>query len=97
MPTDSHGTHVSGIAGAIGDNDLGVTGVNWNAKIMPIAGSSGVESVVVEAYGYVLEMRKLYDETEGEFGAYVISTNASFGVNYGNPANFPLWSALYDY
>ena len=96
VPTDSHGTHVSGIAGAIGDNDLGVTGVNWNAKIMPIAGSSGVESVVVEAYGYVLEMRKLYDETEGEFGAYVISTNASFGVNYGNPANFPLWSAIYD-
>ncbi len=96
VPTDSHGTHVSGIAGAIGNNDLGVTGVNWNAKIMPIAGSSGVESVVVEAYGYVLEMRQLYDETDGEFGAFVISTNASFGVNYGNPANYPLWSAIYD-
>jgi len=96
VPTDSHGTHVSGIAGAIGNNELGVAGVNWNAKIMPIAGSSGVESVVVEAYGYVLEMRQLYDETDGEFGAFVISTNASFGVNYGNPANYPLWSAIYD-
>ncbi|MDA3813856.1 MAG: S8 family serine peptidase [Candidatus Cloacimonetes bacterium] len=96
VPTDSHGTHVSGIAGAIGNNALGVTGVNWNAKIMPIAGSSSVESVVVEAYGYVLEMRQLYNETDGEFGAFVISTNASFGVNYGNPANYPLWSAVYD-
>ncbi len=96
VPTDSHGTHVSGIAGAVGNNELGVTGVNWNAKIMPIAGESSVESVVVEAYGYVLEMRQLYDETDGEFGAFVISTNASFGVNYGNPANYPLWSAIYD-
>jgi len=96
VPTDSHGTHVSGIAGAIGNNEIGVAGVNWNAKIMPIAGSSTVESVVMEAYGYVLEMRKLYDETEGEFGAFVISTNASFGVNYGNPVTYPLWSAVYD-
>lgn len=96
VPTDSHGTHVSGIAGAIGNNELGVAGVNWNAKIMPVAGDSSVESVVVEAYGYVLEMRKIYDETGGEFGAYIISTNASFGVDYGNPANYPLWSAIYD-
>jgi len=96
VPTDSHGTHVSGIAGAIGNNEIGVTGVNWNAKIMPIAGDSPVESIVVEAYGYVLEMRKKYNETDGEFGAFVISTNASFGVDYGNPANYPLWSAMYD-
>ena len=96
VPTDSHGTHVSGIAGAIGNNEIGVAGVNWNAKIMPIAGDSPVESIVVEAYGYVLEMRQIYNETDGEFGAFVISTNASFGVDYGNPANYPLWSAMYD-
>jgi subtilisin family serine protease len=96
VPTDSHGTHVAGIAGAIGNNNLGVTGINWNAKIMPISGDSSVESVVVEAYGYVLEMRQLWNETSGEFGAFVISTNASFGVNFGNPVNYPLWSAMYD-
>jgi len=96
VPTNSHGTHVSGIAGAIGNNDLGVTGVNWNAKIMPVAGSSGTESVVVEAYGYVLEMRRLYDESNGELGAFIVSTNASFGVNYGNPDDYPLWSSIYD-
>ncbi|RLC53372.1 MAG: hypothetical protein DRH79_03695 [Candidatus Cloacimonadota bacterium] len=96
VPTDSHGTHVAGIAGAIGNNNLGVTGVNWNAKIMPIAGDSNVESIVVEAYGYALEMRQLWNETDGEFGAFVISTNASFGVDFGNPANYPLWSAMYD-
>nr|HPR18653.1 S8 family serine peptidase [Candidatus Cloacimonadota bacterium] len=49
-----------------------------------------------EGYGYVLEMRQLWNETNGEFGAFVISTNASFGVDYGNPTNYPLWCAIYD-
>jgi subtilisin family serine protease len=29
-----HGTHVSGTIGAVGNNSLGVVGVNWNASIM---------------------------------------------------------------
>ena len=31
-----HGTHVSGIMGAQGNNELGISGVCWNVKIMPI-------------------------------------------------------------
>ncbi|MBW6514523.1 MAG: S8 family serine peptidase [Candidatus Syntrophosphaera sp.] len=31
-----HGTHVAGIVGAVGNNGIGVTGVAWNVKIMPI-------------------------------------------------------------
>jgi hypothetical protein len=96
VPSNSHGTHVSGIAGAKGNNNLGVSGVNWNVKIMPIAGSSGNEATVVAAYGYVLEMRSLYNETNGVQGAFVVSTNASFGVDFGQPANYPLWCAIYD-
>ncbi|HYI12563.1 MAG TPA: FG-GAP-like repeat-containing protein [Thermoanaerobaculia bacterium] len=30
----SHGTHVAGTIGAVGDNNLGVAGVNWTASIM---------------------------------------------------------------
>ncbi|MEE9268622.1 MAG: DUF4350 domain-containing protein, partial [Candidatus Krumholzibacteria bacterium] len=33
---NGHGTHVAGTIGAIGDNGVGVVGVNWNAKLMPI-------------------------------------------------------------
>ncbi|MHC5023075.1 MAG: S8 family serine peptidase [Planctomycetota bacterium] len=32
----SHGTHVAGIAGATGDNDTGIAGLDWKAKIMPV-------------------------------------------------------------
>lgn len=96
VSNDDHGTHVSGIAGAIGNNEEGISGVGWNAKIMPISGGSSQEATVVEAYGYVLEMRAKYNETAGDSGAFVIATNASFGVNQGDPEDYPIWGAMYD-
>jgi len=36
MDDNSHGTHVAGIAAAVGNNGIGIAGVNWNAKILPI-------------------------------------------------------------
>lgn len=94
--SNNHGTHVSGIIGAIGNNGKGVCGVNWNVQIMPIGGSSGNESIVVEAYAYVLEMRARYNETNGEEGAFIVATNSSFGVDYGNPDDYPIWCSMYD-
>ena len=32
----AHGTHVAGIAAALGNNGIGIAGVNWNAGILPI-------------------------------------------------------------
>lgn len=31
-----HGTFIAGIIGAVGNNGLGITGVNWQVKIMPL-------------------------------------------------------------
>ena len=31
-----HGTHVAGTIGAVGNNNIGVAGVNWNVKIIPV-------------------------------------------------------------
>lgn len=96
VPSNSHGTHVSGISGAKGNNNLGVSGVNWNVKVMPIAGSSSNEATVVAAYAYALELRAQYNETNGALGAFVVATNSSFGVDYGQPVNYPIWCAMYD-
>ncbi len=95
IPYD-HGTHVAGIAAARTNNNIGVSGVSFNAQLLPIAGSSSNEAVVVRAYDYVYTMRKLYNETNGELGAFIVASNSSFGINNGNPANYPLWSAMYD-
>jgi len=39
-----HGTPVTGIIGARGNNGIGVAGVNWNVKLMSVAGGTGEES-----------------------------------------------------
>ena len=95
-----HGTHVSGIVGAKGNNGIGVTGVNWNVKVMPVSyGNSSsflFEANVVAAYTYVRDQRKLYNQTIGAKGAFVVATNSSFGVDLGLAANYPLWCAMYD-
>lgn len=33
---ESHGTAMAGIIGAVGQNNIGIAGVNWNVKILPI-------------------------------------------------------------
>jgi hypothetical protein len=96
IPVTSHGTHVSGIAAARGNNSIGISGINWNAKILPVKGSSSSEATVVEAYGYVYDLRKQWNESGGTEGAFVVVTNSSFGVNLGQPENFPIWCAMYD-
>lgn len=36
MDDNEHGTHCAGIIGAAGNNGIGVTGVNWRVRIMPV-------------------------------------------------------------
>lgn len=96
MVTHDHGTHVIGIAGAKTNNGLGISGVSFGAKVMPVAGSSTNEATVVKAYDYVYTMRKLYNESNGAAGAYIVASNSSFGVDGGDPVDYPLWGAMYD-
>lgn len=96
IPDNVHGVHVCGTAGAIGNNGVGVSGVNWNVKTLPIAGESSYESIVVEALSYVYVVRERYDQTNGAEGAFVVAQNNSFGVDKGQPSDYPIWEAMYD-
>jgi len=92
-----HGTNVMGMIGATGDNELGVAGANWDVKIMSVTGENlGDEASMIEAYNYPLVQRKLYDESNGENGAFVVVTNASWGIDFGDPNDVPIWAAFYD-
>ncbi len=98
LPTSSsktHGTKVAGVIGADGNNTFGVAGVNWNIKLMGLRGF-GTNAQVIASYSYALKQRKLYNETNGAEGAFVVAINSSFGKNGGQPADAPLWCAMYD-
>ncbi|MEY4927822.1 MAG: hypothetical protein RI894_2258 [Bacteroidota bacterium] len=90
-----HGTSISSVIGAKGNNNIGVTGVNWNVKMLMISGAS-TQAQIVEAYHYVYALRKKYDATKGREGAFIVATNASFGIDNAHPTDFPLWCAMYD-
>lgn len=89
---DGHGTDVTGIAGARGNNDIGICGVNWNVKMMPVEGFNS-EANIVEGYTYIMVQRERYDSGLGN--GFVVATNSSFGTS-AEPSQYPLWCAMYD-
>ncbi len=92
----NHGTAVSGMIGAKGNNNSGGAGVNWDVKIMQVDLGSLTEANVIESYSYPLTMRERYNASNGAEGAFVVATNASWGIDNANPANYPVWCAFYD-
>ncbi|HYE14084.1 MAG TPA: S8 family serine peptidase [Pyrinomonadaceae bacterium] len=62
MDENGHGTHCSGIAGAEGDNGIGITGVNWKVEIMPLKfmgkGGYGSTKDAIEAINYVIKRKR---------------------------------------
>ena len=62
MDDNGHGTHCAGIIGAEGDNEIGVAGVNWTVKIMPLKfmDAEGVATVrdAIEAINYVINRKR---------------------------------------
>jgi subtilisin family serine protease len=72
MDDNDHGTHVAGTVGARGNNAAGVTGVNWQVKLMPVkagdASGSLEESWIIEAFQYACANGAKV--INGSFGGY---------------------------
>ena len=75
-----HGTHVAGIIGAEGGNNLGVDGVNWTVSILPLKfmNDSGYGNTggAIAAMSYILKMKK-------DFGVNIVVVNNSWGGTTG--------------
>lgn len=97
IPTYAHGTHVSGIAGAVGNNGSQVCGVNWNVKLMEIS-TNTITSHISIAYGYVVDQKALWWSSGGTEGANLVATNNSFGIDLADceAGEYPIWNDLYN-
>lgn len=76
LDENGHGTHTAGTIGAVGNNNIGVTGVNWNVKLMAIkiysaGGTDSTSAMLVNAYNYVRLMKTR--------GVNIRVTNNSYG------------------
>ncbi len=74
--TFGHGTHVAGIIGAVGDNGVGVSGVNWAVRIVAVKASSGdsfTTADLAEGIDYVTALKT------GK-GLDIVAINASLGA-----------------
>lgn len=91
----SHGSPVAGILGASTDNQEGIAGVAYNSKLMPLTPSLKT----TEIYGaleYAYEQRRLYNESNGQQGSFVVAANISLGIDFTFPRDFPIWCELLD-
>jgi hypothetical protein len=90
--------NAAGIVGAKGNNGINVAGVNWKVKIMTVRGKlvTDDEATALRAYAYIYKQRKLYNETNGARGAFVVSSLASYGLTSAQPSNHPIWCAMFD-
>ena len=72
-----HGTHVSGTMGALGNNGIGVAGINWQVSIIPckfIDFDGGTTSGAVQCLDYMAWFKK--------HGVNVVATNNSWGGGF---------------
>lgn len=73
LDTDGHGTGVAGVIAAAGDNNIGISGVSWNTKVMTLKVGDGAYPVanIVLAIDYMIDMKQR--------GVNVVASNNSYG------------------
>jgi subtilisin family serine protease/glutamine cyclotransferase len=88
MDDHYHGTHVAGTIAAVGNNGVGVAGVNWSSSIMALkfldSQGGGTNDNAVRAVNYATMMRTTY-------GVNIRVTNNSWG---GGTYSSALYNAI---
>ncbi|RUO30942.1 peptidase S8 [Aliidiomarina sedimenti] len=90
MDENGHGTHVAGTIGAVGDNNLGVVGVNWNVKV------AGCQFLDADGFGSTagaIACIDYFTNLKVNHGVNLLATNNSWG---GGPYSETLRTAISD-
>lgn len=97
---DGHGTSVAGVVGAAGNNEIGISGVAWTVKVLPIncwpKNMTDVELGLIRGMVYAYRMKQLYIKSGGKRGANIVALNQSLGMDNGYPEDAPLWCQMFD-
>jgi serine protease len=78
-----HGTHVSGTIGAVGNNGVGVVGVNWKVKILGIkfmdSNGAGTTFDAIKGIDYAVNLKLKH-------GVNILAINSSWGGSFYSKA-----------
>ncbi|HOC67285.1 MAG TPA: S8 family serine peptidase [Candidatus Hydrogenedentes bacterium] len=89
MDGDGHGTHCSGTLGGVGNNGVGVAGVNWNVSIMALKflddSGSGYDTDAISALEYAVD--KGAHLTNNSWGGGGYSQALADAINAAGMAN----------
>ncbi len=79
LDDDGHGTHIAGIIGAVGNNGLLISGVNWRVKIVPCkfldASGNGDIAGEIACLEYIKQLKRSKNLN-------IVAVNASYGNYY---------------
>ncbi len=79
MDDHNHGTHVSGTIGAVGNNNVGVSGVNWTSRIMGLkfmdASGNGYLSDAINAIEFAIQTKTAFANTSTPVNLRVLSNS----------------------
>ncbi len=87
LDDNGHGTHCAGIISAVTNNNIGVAGVCWSCKIMPVkvgGGSLGLVNLVVAVKGIEYAVDNGADVISMSFGSYDFSETLDYVLNYAH-------------
>lgn len=78
-----HGTHVAGIIGAVGDNGAGVTGINWQASILPVKWLSSASTNTNGTEVLIKALEAVVSAKQAGVNVRVVNDSATFlGTSY---------------
>jgi subtilisin family serine protease len=80
MDDNNHGTHVAGTIGAVGNNGVGVTGVNWTASMIGgkflNSSGNGTTAAAIDTIDFLIQVKAAF---AGTGGANIRVLNNSWG------------------